>query len=510
MGAYSLFYRRRILFSLELARLVLSCKRLVMRTILDPYGTFIRRYGLGLLQYWISDGGKLGALMGKLNILVVEDDALAREVMSENLAGHAVEFAGDKATAERKLKAGHYDICFMDLLLGENDDYSGLKLIPLAVSRNIYSVVMSSCDTEETIGRAYALGCKEFYVKGNEDHNIAAIIARYLRGDGGKEAQEVFSEVFITNDPETRSLVSEALKYAAMELPLMLLGPSGTGKTTLAQLLHGHSGRDGDFVSINCAAYTEDLLESELFGYKRGSFTGAHENRKGKLAQADKGTLFLDEIGAMSQNMQVKLLKAIEEKAFYPLGADKPEYSDFRVISATLEDVQKLLAEGKLRFDFFQRVHGMTIALKPLAQRKCDIFPLMQAFTKGKKRLAFEPEAREHLLAHNWPGNTRELKRFVELIAAGTQGSVTLDTVQRHITPCVAPEQTGAAAVTQEQYDYAVKHGLAAAADRFTAGIINRNLSENHGKKAATLTQLKISKCLLYSVLAKLKTTERK
>lgn len=448
--------------------------------------------------------------MDKLNILVVDDNPLAREVMAENLAGQAVDFAGDRPTAERKLKTGHYDICFLDLLLGDNDDYSGLKLIPLAVSKGSYPVVMSSCDTEETISKAYALGCKEFYVKGNEAHNIGAIIARYLRDDGGKSAQKIFADDFITNDPETRALVSEALKYAATELPLMILGPSGTGKTTLAQLLHAHSGRKGDFVAINCAAYTEDLLEAELFGYKRGSFTGAHENRTGKLAQADKGTLFLDEIGAMSHSMQVKLLKAIEEKSFYPLGADKPEYSDFRVISATLENVQKLLAENKLRFDFFQRVHGMTIALKPLAQRKCDILPLMQAFTKGKKRLAFELDAREYLLAHNWPGNTRELKRFVELVGAGTQGAVALETVRRHITPVEATEQPVTEVVTQAQYDCALKYGLAAAVDRFSAGIINRSIAENHGKKSAALAQLKISKTLLYATLERAQKTEGK
>ena len=446
--------------------------------------------------------------MGKLNILVVEDNVLAREVMAENLAGQAVDFAADRPTAEHKLKEGHYHICFIDLLLGDNDDYSGLKLIPLAVSKGIYPVVMSSCDTEETITRAYALGCKEFYVKGNEAYNIGATIARYLRDDGGKSAQKIFAVDFITNDPETRALVCEALKYAATELPLMILGPSGTGKTTLAQLLHAHSGRDGDFIAINCAAYTEDLLESELFGYKRGSFTGAHENRSGKLAQADKGTLFLDEIGAMSQNMQVKLLKAIEEKSFYPLGADKPEYSDFRVISATLENIQKLLAENKLRFDFFQRVHGMTIALKPLARRKCDILPLMQAFTKGKKRLAFEPDAKEYLLAHNWPGNTRELKRFVELIGAGAQGTVALETVRRHITPAAAPELPVMETVTQSQYDYACKYGLTAAADRFSAGIIDRSIAENHGKKAAALAQLKISKTLLYATLERARKAE--
>lgn len=444
--------------------------------------------------------------MNRLNILVIEDDSLAREVMAGNLAGAAVDFAADKGTAERKLKAGHYDICFVDLQLGVDDDYSGLKLIPLAVNKGTYTVVMSACDTEETISKAYALGCKEFYVKGNEEANVSAIIARYLQGDGGKKAQAVFSGGFITNDPDTRGHVAEALKYASTSLPILVLGPSGTGKTTLAQVLHEHSGRDGEFVAMNCSAYTEDLLESELFGYKRGAFTGAHENRNGKLAQADKGTLFLDEIGAMSQNMQVKLLKAIEEKRFYPLGADKPEYSDFRIISATLEDVQRLLAEKQLRFDFFQRVHGMTITLKPLSQRKCDIFPLMQAFTKGGKRLAFEPGAREHVLAHSWPGNTRELKRFVELVSAGTHGAVTLETARKHITPTARPSAAAPAGVPQEYYDYALEHGLAAAVDRLTAEIINRSLVENRGKRAAALAQLKISKRLLYATLAKART----
>lgn len=442
--------------------------------------------------------------MEKLKILVIEDDKLSREILADNLTGQIVDFAEDKASAERKLKTGQYDICFIDLMLGENDkEYSGLKLIPLAASKGIYSVVMSSCETEDTISKAYALGCKEFYVKGNEKSNISAIIARYLQGDAGKKAQSVFSSGFITHDPATRSAITEALKYAPTHLPLLILGPSGTGKTTLAKLLHEHSGRKGEFTAINCAAYAEELLEAELFGYKKGAFTDAKETRKGKLAQADNGTLFLDEIGSMSHNMQTKLLKAIEEKSFYPLGADRPEYSDFRVISATLEDMQKLLAEQKLRFDFFQRIHGMTITIPPLAHRKCDIFPLIQAFTKGGKRLAFEPEAKEYLLAHGWPGNTRELKRFVDIMTTGTDGQVTLGAVKRHVTHSAPPQLPGTIAITQQQYDHALKHGLPDTLDQVTAEIINRNLNENNGKRINVREQLKISKRLLYSVLDK-------
>lgn len=143
------------------------------------------------------------------------------------------------------------------------------------------------------------------------------------------------------------------------------------------------------------------------------------------------------------------------------------------------------------------------MTLKPLAQRKCDIFPLIEAFTKGGKRLAFEPEAKDCVLEHAWPGNTRELRRFVELVSAGAHGPVTLDITHKHIKPSPTPHTAAPEAAGQGDYEYAVKNGLNAAVDRFIGGLISRSLAENHGKRAATLAQLKISKRLLYATLAR-------
>jgi two-component system nitrogen regulation response regulator GlnG len=439
--------------------------------------------------------------MAKLDILVIEDDALARKVLGKHLAGHNLDTANDTDAAKAKLAANRYDICFIDLMLGTGDDCAGLELIPLAAAKGIYAVVMSALDSEDTVAKAYELGCRDFYVKGNEEANVKAVLERYSRKDSDGTLTHIFTQVFITEDPGTRRDIGEALRHAASELPIMILGPSGTGKTTLARVLHDHSGRKGELVAINCAAYTEDLLEAELFGYRKGAFTGADAARKGKLLQADGGTLFLDEVGAMSQGMQTKLLKAIEEKAFYPVGSDKLEHSSFRIISATLEKPQKLIEEKRLRFDFFQRIHGLNINLKPLSERPCDIFPLLQALTHGRKRLSFPEDAKKFLLSYAWPGNVREVRRLADLLLTDSSGRITTEKIERGLGAAAKPEPGPAGFITREQYDYAMKHGLNRATEKFTSGIIKLGLQQNGGKKTKTMTDLKISTRLFYSAL---------
>ena len=423
--------------------------------------------------------------------------------MRSHLAAHSVDFADNKASALKLIKSGSYDLYFIDLKLGKDDDFSGLTLLPVIREHGGYAIVMSSSDDEETVNQAYALGCRDFYVKGNEAENVSAILAKYRQRDALKSADDIFASEFVTRDADTRQSVLEAFKYAATDIPLLLLGPSGTGKTLLARLLHERSGRKGAFVAINCSAYTEELLEAELFGYKKGAFTGAQDNRKGKLTQADNGTLFLDEIGSMSSSMQTKLLKAIEERSFYPVGSDKPEHSQFRIISATLENMQKLIADGKLRFDFFQRIHGYTVNLKPLCHRKDDIFPIILSLTKSTKRLSFAPDAKSFLLAHSWPGNIRELKKFVELISA-EEGVITLSAAKKHLSQAIEGEgkpKTTEMMLSDAQYNYALKLGLSKTLGRIAWEIISRNLRENDGNKTRVRQQLKISTRILYSTI---------
>lgn len=442
--------------------------------------------------------------MGKLKILVVEDDALARKIMAKNLSEHETDFASDKKSALTKIKKSSYDICFIDLLLGESDDYSGLKILPKAKESGFYCVVISSSNSQEIIEKAYSAGADDFYVKGNENTAIKEVLTRFINSRKiAVNSDRIFSEEFFANDKETRDSVLELLKNASANLPVLILGPTGSGKTTLAYLVHKYSGRRGPFVDINCAAYNEELLEIELFGYSKGAFTGALDRRTGKLKEANGGTLFLDEIGTMSLSMQSKLLKAIEEKSFYPVGCDKKESSDFRIISATLEDPERLIKEGKLRFDLFQRLSGLKIKLKSLKERKEEILHLVNFFTKGKKKLFFSPDALRFISLYDWPGNIRQLKTLIEVLTADCKGKISERDVKKKLIEKPDYLFPYDAHASQDRLIQARSIGLEEFLDKIAYEIVKQELASNGGKATATIKNLKISTRRFYSLLKK-------
>lgn len=442
--------------------------------------------------------------MGKLKILVIEDDALARKIMASNLSEHETDFASDKKNALTKIKKCFYDICFIDLLLAETDDYSGLAIIPKAKEKGFYCVVISSSNSQEIIEKAYIAGADDFYVKGNENTAIKDVIARFLNSRRiSINSDRIFSEEFFTCDKETKTSILELLKNASTNIPVLILGPTGTGKTTLAYLIHKYSGRKGPFVDINCAAYNEELLEIELFGHSKGAFTGASDKRHGRLKEADCGTLFMDEIGSMSLSMQTKLLKAIEEKSFYPVGCDKKESSDFRIISATLEDPERLIKEGKLRFDLFQRLSGIKIKLKPLKERKEDILNLVNFFTKSKRKLFFSPDALKFLSFYDWPGNIRQLKTIVDLLLADCAGKITEENIRKKLTQEPACSMPTTPQDHKDRIMLAREKGLEEVLDRLGYEIISAELTANGGKATKAIKNLKISTRRFYSLVKK-------
>jgi len=233
----------------------------------------------------------------------------------------------------------------------------------------------------------------------------------------------------IGESPVIGALRSTVSRVADTDLAILILGENGTGKEVVSQLIHYMSGRRNQpFVAVNCAALTETLLESELFGHEKGAFTDAHESRAGKFELASGGTLFLDEIGDMSPSGQAKLLRVLEEKVVVRVGGSKPIHTDARVVAATNQDLASMVRAKKFREDLFFRLNVVTLELPPLRDRGDDVLTLAEHFlrefcTKARRRApAFTAAARKRLIAHNWPGNVRELRNLMERLAYLSQG----------------------------------------------------------------------------------------
>jgi DNA-binding NtrC family response regulator len=437
-----------------------------------------------------------------MKVLIVDDEKLARiNILKQFDESFTVVESSSYEDALRKISNQTFDICYIDLKLDDSKDLLGLKLIPLSIKRGFYTVVMTSIEDEAIAEEAYELGCQDVYNKGNEEEHISETVNRYFLSKESFTEDFLFKDVLPTQNKKYKEELKKLLKIIPTEIPLCLLGESGTGKSHLARAIHELSKRKGKFVELNCATFSGDTLKSELFGHTKGAFTGAVSDKAGKLLEANNGTLFLDEIGSMSLEMQEGLLKALEEKAFYPVGSNKLVKSEFRVICATLDDLEILIKSGKFRFDLFQRISGYTFTQPSLRNRKEDIFPIIKAKLAGSRKIIFKEEAKKILENYNWPGNIRELLRFAEVISLNNSGVIKPeDVIEFAKSSTFKPKKD---LLDDYHYELIKKIGLKEFLDQFTREVVAKSLEENGNKARQAIKELGISSATFYRYVDK-------
>jgi DNA-binding NtrC family response regulator len=367
----------------------------------------------------------------KYRLLVVDDEASQREMLAGFLAkqGYLVKTAEAGKVALNLCLESYFEAALIDLRMPEMDGLELLKKLR-ALNPEIQVVVLTAHGSVETAVEAMRAGAFHYVNKPVDLEELLLTLKsateRHHLLVENRELRTVLTQnspdtELIAESPEMKEVLSTVSRVAATPSTVLLLGESGTGKEMVARALHRASGRDADkFVAVNVAALPETLLASELFGYEKGAFTGAVKKRMGRFELADGGTLFLDEIGDLPASMQVKLLRALEQKRIERLGGEQSIKLDVRLISATHVDLEESIAAGRFREDLFYRLNVITITIPPLRDRKSDIVPLVAHFLDkqekrlGKKIAGLTPAARDLLFYYSWPGNVRELENVIE------------------------------------------------------------------------------------------------
>ncbi len=390
----------------------------------------------------------------KRRILLVEDDEVFLRPLQRTLerAGYEVLPAPSAEDALEALKAEDVDVVLTDKRLPGLD---GVELVRRmkADHPDLAAVVMTAHGTIESAVEAMRLGAEDYLVKPFEAAELLVVIRRSIEFQELKSAsrltirrnQERFTFKNIVARSARMQAVFELLSSVAdLDTTVLIHGETGVGKELLARSIHfSGARRDRPFVAVNCAAIPEELFESELFGFRRGAFTGAHEHRRGLFKMADGGTLLLDEIGEMPPHLQSKLLRVIEEKKVTSLGADRPADVDVRFIATTNKELQGEVERGSFRRDLFYRLSVMPVLVPPLRDRQDDI-PLLAAHfleaasRRAKKSVrAIAPESLQALVRYPWPGNVRELENVIERAVIVAKGDVLTD-VERFLAPAGA------------------------------------------------------------------------
>jgi len=451
--------------------------------------------------------------MSKMNCLILEDDELTRFCLESQISKNANVFVA--ATLERALEIialEKIDLALLDLDIVR--PLEGLKALEAAVAKKIYSVVLTGRDDESIIREVYQRGAKDYLVKPAKERTLDIILERFNRAKNKFNLEDLLKEKFSTKNPKFLKELLQIQDCLISDKPILITGASGSGKTTLAKLIHEYSGKDIPFVHVNCAEFNDNLLESALFGHEKGSFTGATSQAIGKIEMSNGGILFLDEIGTMSESMQKKLLKVIEDGTYYRLGGQMPMRSQFRLIAATCDDLDTMIEQGKFRRDLYFRVRAHAFKLMTLAERKDDMNILINKMLKsGPRRVILSEEVIKALKDYSWPGNFRELERTIDIIKLKEAGFITLKDLPQEIAGSTSessflPETMPALAPTENidlsDLRFIEEHGLPALIEKIEEKWVKCFYDSNEQKVRKTIDVLRISNAAFYKYKDKL------
>ena len=433
-------------------------------------------------------------------ILIIDDEPTIRMLLSRilELEGYEVLKAKDRATALYTLKKQVVQVVLCDVFLPDGNGVDMVQeLQQLAPDAKI--ILLTAHGNIPDGVQAIKNGAFDYIVKGDDNRKIIPIVSRAMdavvteqKQQGKKKEVRANSFTFdniVGKSSALSDVVTQARKVAATDVSVLINGETGTGKEVFAQAIHSASGRRGEaFLALNCSAFSRELLESELFGYKAGAFTGAVKDKKGLLEEANHGTLFLDEIGEMALELQSKLLRVLETGEFVKVGDTKTTHVDVRILSATNRNLKEEIANGRFREDLYFRLSVFRILLPPLRQRRDDILLLAQHFVGlyarqiGRTAPSLSTEAKNIFLAYPWPGNVREMMNAIEHALIVCEGEIT-----RHDLPI----------------DMLTGDTSTAADDSFDLKSVERNhiikvLHHTHGNKTETARMLKIGLTTLY------------
>lgn len=365
------------------------------------------------------------------SILVVDDQDIVRMPLIELLKEYGYKTVGAATVDEaiQKINEDIFDLVLTDLRM--DGTRSGMDVLKAAKQTDptMEVMVITGHGTVESAVEAMKLGAHDYIVKPPVTDELIMKVERALGRKRMTEEIERLREQFnqeqnfdtiVAESDEMKEVLHLIAKVAGSDSPVLIQGESGTGKELLARAIHASGRPNNSFVPINCSALPETLLESEVFGYMKGSFTGATINKKGLFEEAHHGTLFMDEIGDMPAPLQVKLLRTLDSGEVRRIGSNKPVYVDVRLVAATNRDIEAMVQEGSFREELYYRLNVIPVLIPPLRERRADILPLVDHFLKfygaemGREVMKISPEARQAMVRHDWRGNVRELKNSIE------------------------------------------------------------------------------------------------